>query len=104
MPDGDGFSILEYFQKNPDSAIFPTVILSGSQDSDDIKKAYLWGASSYHVKPSSSQELRSLVKALHDYWVLCEVPATDQNGKQLHTDSRHKLGQRLAQSPIPSKS
>lgn len=98
MPNGDGFDVLEHFKKNPNWAIIPTVILSGSQDNDDIKKAYLLGASAYHVKPSSPLALRTLVKALHDYWLMCEVPEVDRSGKQIETASAHKLGQRFARS------
>jgi CheY-like chemotaxis protein len=96
MPGLDGFAVLEYLKKNPESAIVPTVILSGSQDNDDIKKAYLLGASSYHVKPSAPGELRMLVKVLHDYWMLCEAPAVDVDGKQVATNSTHKLGERFS--------
>jgi CheY-like chemotaxis protein len=96
MPSLDGFAVLEYLKKNPESAIIPTVIMSGSQDNDDIKKAYLLGASSYHVKPSSPGELRALVKVLHDYWVLCESPAVDIHGRQIATNSSHKLGERFS--------
>lgn len=97
MPNGDGFAVLEHFKKNPNWAVIPTVVLSGSQDNDDIKKAYLLGASAYHVKPSSPLALRGLIKALHDYWLLCEVPEIDRNGQQVETDSAHKLGRRFAQ-------
>src|SRR5436305_725046 len=38
MPNGDGFAVQEHFNRNPDWAVLPTVILSGSQDNDDIKK------------------------------------------------------------------
>lgn len=96
MPGLDGFAVLEYLKANPESATVPTVILSGSQDNDDIKKAYLLGASSYHVKPSAPCELRTLVKALSDYWVLCETPAVDRDGKQLATVGAHKLGERFS--------
>lgn len=96
MPGIDGFAVLDYLKKNPESAIVPTVILSGSQDNDDIKKAYFLGASSYHVKPSAPGELRTLVKVLHDYWMLCEAPEVDVDGKQLTTDSTHKLGERFS--------
>lgn len=95
MPGIDGFAVLEFLKKNPESAVIPTVVLSGSQDNDDIKKAYWLGASSYHVKPSSLTELRHLVKTLHDYWSLCEAPEKDLAGKQIQSNSRHKLGERF---------
>jgi CheY-like chemotaxis protein len=96
MPDGDGFAVLEHFKRNPEWAVIPTVILSGSQDNDDIKKAYLLGASAYHVKPSSPTALRALIKAMHDYWLTCELPEVDRSGKQVETSGAHKLGQRFA--------
>lgn len=95
MPGLDGFAVLEHLKRNPESAFIPTVIFSGSQDNGDIKKAYLLGASSYHVKPSAPVALRALVKALHDYWMLCEMPEVDRYGKQLENGGSHKLGERF---------
>jgi CheY-like chemotaxis protein len=97
MPDGDGFAVLEFLRKHPECAVIPTVVLSGSQDNDDIKKAYLLGASAYHVKPSSPVATRALVKTLHDYWLLHELPEVDRSGKQVVTEGVHKIGQRFAQ-------
>jgi CheY-like chemotaxis protein len=102
MPGLDGFAVLEHLKKNPESAIIPTVIFSGSRDNDDIQKAYLLGASSYHVKPSDPAALRRLVQVLYDYWVLCEAPEVDRSGKQVASKSSHKLGERFfspAQAP-----
>ena len=97
MPGEDGFAVLEHLKKNPAWSIIPTVILTSSRDLDDIKKAYMLGASSYHVKPSSIEKLRHLLKVLHDYWMTCEVPEVDSTGHQLHTNSEGKLGERFAQ-------
>jgi PAS domain S-box-containing protein len=101
MPGADGFAVLEHLKKNPDWAVIPTVVLTGSCDLDDIKKAYMLGASSYHVKPSSPDGLRGILKALNDYWMTCEVPEVDSTGRQLRTDSAGKLGERFAQKRQP---
>jgi len=97
MPDADGFAVLEHLKNNPEWAVIPTVVLTSSRDPDDIKKAYMLGASSYHVKPSSPADQRQLLKVLHDYWLTCEVPEVDVTGRQLPTDSRGKLGERFPQ-------
>jgi hypothetical protein len=55
------------------------------------------GASSYHVKPASTEDLRAQLKVLHDYWMTCQVPMVDSTGKQLPTNSDGKLGERFAQ-------
>ena len=94
MPGRDGFAVLDHLKKNPEWAIIPTVILTSSADPDDIKKAYMLGASSYHLKPNSTNALRQQLKVLHDYWMTCEVPQVDSTGRQLPTNSKDKLGER----------
>jgi CheY-like chemotaxis protein len=98
MPGADGFAVLEHLRGNPEWAVIPTVVFSGSKDLDDIKKSYMLGASSYHVKPESLAALRRQMKVLHEYWLTCEVPAVDTTGRQLATDSKGKLGERFAQA------
>jgi len=97
MPGGDGLLVLEHLKSNPEWAVIPTAVLSASMDLDDIKKSYMLGASSYHLKPAAYDELRNLLKALYDYWLMCEVPQVDETGKQLRTESAGKLGDRYAQ-------
>jgi CheY-like chemotaxis protein len=95
MPGTDGFDLLNYLKNNPTYRIIPTVVLTSSQDLHDIKTAYALGASSYHVKPSHASELRALIKSIYDYWMTCEVPQVDKNGKQLTVISKGKLGERF---------
>ena len=97
MPDGDGFAVLEFLKSNPQWKVIPTIVLSASADLDDIKKSYMLGASSYHVKPQSHEQLRNQLKVINDYWMTCQVPEVDISGKQLVTDSKGKLGERFEQ-------
>jgi CheY-like chemotaxis protein len=99
MPVMDGFAVLQNLKNNPLWAVIPTVVLSASADLDDIKKAYLLGASSYHVKPANSEDLRKQLKLLYDYWMTCEIPQVDTTGRQLATHSRGKLGDRYDNEP-----
>jgi CheY-like chemotaxis protein len=95
MPKRDGFDVLNHLKNHPSWAVIPTVVFSASADSDDIKKSYLLGASSYHVKPQSLEKLNEQVAVLYAYWVTCEVPEVDATGKQRPTSSRGKLGERF---------
>jgi CheY-like chemotaxis protein len=97
MPHGDGFLLLAFLKSTPQSAIIPTVVLSASSDLDDIKKAYMMGASAYFIKPSRQDELERIIKCLVDFWMLCEVPQIDDSGKRLRTESGGKLGERFPQ-------
>jgi CheY-like chemotaxis protein len=98
MPGADGFAVLEHLKNNPEWAVIPTVVLTSSCDLDDIKKAYMLGASSYHIKPQNPVDLRVQLKVLHDYWMTCEVPQVDSSGRQLRTNSKGKLGERFLQA------
>src|SRR5579872_6361530 len=95
MPDGDGFDLLQNLKHNPLWAIIPTVVLSGSGDADDIKKAYALGASCYLNKPSGYSELKALMGKLIDFWKECEVPEVDVSGRMLKTESAGRLGERF---------
>jgi len=106
MPRADGFAVLEFLKGNPQWAIIPTIVLSASADPDDIKKSYMLGASSYHVKPQNLEALRNQLAVINAYWMTCEVPEVDITGKQLRTNSHGKLGERfpqLAEAPKTSK-
>src|SRR5687767_9733931 len=98
MPRADGFAVLQHLKGNPEWTIIPTVVFSSSTDLDDIKKSYMLGASSYHVKPTSMSELREHLDILHKYWMRCETPEVDASGRQRRTDSGGKLGARFAQA------
>lgn len=95
MPGMDGFAVLEHLKQNPDWAGIPAVVLTSSGNSDDVKKAYMLGASSYHLKPVSPADLCRQLKVLHDYWMTCELPEMDSSGRQLRTHSEGKLGERF---------
>ena len=98
MPRVDGFAVLEFLKGNPEWAVIPTIVLSASSDPDDIKKSYMLGASSYHVKPQSAEELRNQLAVINAYWMTCQVPEVDVTGKQLRTNSEGKLGERFPQA------
>ena len=98
MPRADGFAVLEFLKGNPQWAVIPTIVLSASADLDDIKKSYMLGASSYHVKPPAPAALRKQLAVINAYWMTCEVPEVDITGKQLRTNSRGKLGERFPQA------
>jgi len=94
MSPGDGFHILEFLKGIPALSVIPVVMLSNSDDVDDIRQAYLLGASSYFVKPRNVSFLGDLLKTIHEYWLGCEVPEVDADGYALPTNSTGRLGAR----------
>jgi CheY-like chemotaxis protein len=102
MPGADGFAVLEHIKGNPAWAVIPTLVLSSSEDPDDIRTAYLLGASSYQVKAMTYKALVAQMKILHAYWMNCRVPEVDDSGMQVRTVSQGKMGERFPQ-PFATK-
>jgi CheY-like chemotaxis protein len=96
MRPGDGFTLLEFLKNNPALSVIPVVMLSSSDDPDDIRQAYLLGVSSFLVKPTKLANLKNLLRKVHDYWAECEVPQVDADGYALPTNSLGRLGARYA--------
>ena len=103
MSDGDGFAVLEFLKNNPAFSVIPVVMLSSSDDPDDVRHAYLLGASSFFTKPGSLKSLRELVRKIHEYWTDCEVPEVDLDGYALETSSKGKRGERFTKPTRPPK-
>jgi CheY-like chemotaxis protein len=75
MPRMGGLELLAWMRENPQFRIIPTIIMTSSRQDSDIQKAYELGANTYMIKPSSFDELVTMVKAIHGYWNLAAKPA-----------------------------
>ena len=81
MVSTDGFELLSFIKADPRLAsIIEVVMLSASDDKNDISQAYRLGASSFFTKPAHSADLISLIQGIHNYWSQREVPAVDEEG------------------------
>ncbi|MEO6035012.1 MAG: response regulator [Verrucomicrobiota bacterium] len=95
MQFGDGFTVLQHLKQNPAWAVIPTLVFSSSGDLDDIKRSYTLGAGSYIIKPSNFEKMRDILKIFFAYWMACETPQTDPDGRRVDTNNEGKLGQRF---------
>jgi CheY-like chemotaxis protein len=76
MPGGSGFDLLVWIRDHPDVRIIPTIMMSSSSRSEDVKLAYCLGANAYMCKPIDSERFREVFGALLRFWSCCEVPKT----------------------------
>jgi len=76
MPRKTGFEVLEWV-KNGGRPLrrIPIVIVSSSDNPDDINRAYELGANAYMVKPVEFQAVEHLFQSITQYWGLeCAKP------------------------------
>jgi len=69
MPRKDGREALKELKSDPDLKGIPVVILTTSQQEEDMVKGYGLGAASFITKPVNFEGLVDLMKALGKYWV-----------------------------------
>lgn len=74
MPGGDGFVLLEWLQQHPECSVIPRLVLTASNQEQDIQRAYKLGVNAYFVKPPNFDALVSLLRLVFQYWHLCEKP------------------------------
>lgn len=76
LPRRSGFEVLTWVRGVPTVRRLPVVVLTSSQQSPDINRAYDAGANSYLVKPVAFENLLGLVRTLGLYWIMTnEGPA-----------------------------
>ena len=64
LPDISGIDLLTRIKKDELFQKIPVVILTGSNEDQDIQKCYDLGASSYLVKPISNDAMNQVIKKL----------------------------------------
>ena len=69
LPRRSGFEVLRFMRGQDATRHTPVVVLTSSNQQDDITKAYDDGANSYLVKPVSRDALIEMVRSLDAYWI-----------------------------------
>jgi CheY-like chemotaxis protein len=60
----DGLHLIRWLQRDPVFKSIPMIVLSGSSDPGHQADALAMGATAYHVKPNTLEELRTLVETI----------------------------------------
>ncbi|MBD2752276.1 response regulator [Spirosoma validum] len=64
----DGWALVEFLETNKFSRKPTVIILSSSQEADDIEKAYSLGVASYIVKPGTYHQWLNCFYTFRRYW------------------------------------
>ena len=83
LPKIDGLEVLRRIRADERTKLLPVIVLTSSDEDQDLTESYRLGANSYIQKPVEFSQFSSAVKQLGLYWLLLnKVPrAAGKGGK-----------------------
>ena len=69
MPGLSGLEVLEFIREHPALHRLPVILLSASEETRDLDRAYRHHVNAYLIKPSRYRQLRELVKSIQVLWM-----------------------------------
>jgi CheY-like chemotaxis protein len=74
LPKVDGLEVLRRLKSDERTKAIPVVVVTTSEQDQDVVKSYKLGANSYIVKPVSFEKFVEAVSQLGFYWMLLNKP------------------------------
>ncbi|VAX19997.1 Response regulator [hydrothermal vent metagenome] len=81
LPKVDGLEVLRRLRLDERTKLLPVVILTSSDEEQDMIKSYNLGANSYVRKPVQFARFSEAVRQLGLYWLLLNEPSPASRGK-----------------------
>ena len=76
MPRMDGHEVLAIIKQHPDWRRIPVVIMSSSDNDNDITKAYDGHVNCFVTKPIDIEKFLDAVRSIEDFWLtIVRLPA-----------------------------
>jgi len=76
MPRKNGHEVLEEVKSDPDLRSIPVVVMTSSDDEDDIRDAYNRHVNCYVTKPVDLDQFVAVVKSIETFWfTIVKLPA-----------------------------
>lgn len=69
LPGIDGIEVLRRIRADPRTRIIPVVIISSSNEPQDLIDSYINGCNSYLRKPINFTQLQNFVREISTYWL-----------------------------------
>ncbi len=77
LPKVDGLEVLRRIRSDERTKSIPVVVLTSSNEEQDIMESYKLGVNSYIRKPVDFEQFSEVVKKLEYYWLLLNIGPSD---------------------------
>ncbi len=81
LPDIGGLEVLRRLRADPRTRALPVIVLTSSQETEDIRRAYENGANSFVSKSDSPEKMFQRLRMLPVYWLELNRLPDDRNFK-----------------------
>jgi two-component system response regulator len=81
LPDIGGLEVLRRLRADPRTRALPIIVLTSSQETEDIRQAYENGANSFVSKSDSPEKMFQRLRMLPVYWLELNRLPDDRNSK-----------------------
>ena len=69
LPKESGFNVLKWIRQHPSIHTLQVVVLTSSNQPQDVHQAHTLGANAYLIKPPSPEGLVGMAASLQDFWM-----------------------------------
>ena len=69
MPDLNGFEFLRIVKKDPRFIQIPVIVLSGTENPENINECYQLGANCFIQKPNDITKFKQVVAVINEFWL-----------------------------------
>ncbi len=81
LPRLDGLEVLRRIRADKRTALLPVVVMTSSQQEEDVIRSYELGANSYLRKPVDFDRFVEAAKSLGMYWLVLNTTAPQRSAK-----------------------
>ena len=74
MPRMNGFTFMTELKKKKDYDRIPVIVLTASNENRDVAESFRLSVAGYMVKPIDYAQFVDTVRAISEYWTLCQLP------------------------------
>ena len=74
MPKMNGIEFLQERKKDEQLRLIPVIVLTTSKEEQDKVESYQLGVAGYMIKPVDYLQFVEVIRTIHMYWTLCELP------------------------------
>lgn len=79
LPRKDGFDVLTAIRDDPELDHLPVVVLTSSEDTEDVRRSYEQQVNAYLTKPGDPGAFADIVRSIEEFWFeRVELPSSDR--------------------------